>query len=95
MKSGVRSMVTIQQCDMNKILATSRTCGPCHALKNKIQKLGLEVEIREYTPDTMEWFVKHNIKSVPRLVIEDGKNVEIIEGSEDILNALKNEERSI
>lgn len=80
---------------MKKILATSRTCGPCHALKSKIQKAGLEVEIKEYSPDTMEWFVKHNIRSVPRLVIENGENVEIIEGSEDILNALENEERSI
>lgn len=77
---------------MKKILATSKTCGPCHALKSKIEKLGLEVEIREYSPDHFEWFNKHNIRAVPRLVIEDGENVEIIQGTEEILNAIRNEE---
>lgn len=74
---------------MKKILATSITCGPCHALKNKIQKLELEVEIKEYSPDTMEWFIKHKIRAVPRLVIEDGEKVDIIQGSDEIIEALK------
>ena len=75
---------------MKRIIATSKTCGPCHALKSKIEKLGLDFEIREYNPDNMEWFTKHKIRSVPRLVIEDGDNVEIIQGTEEILEALKN-----
>lgn len=75
---------------MKKILATSITCGPCHMLKNKLEKLGLEVEIKDYTdPDNIEWFKKHQIKSVPRLVIEDGDSVEIIQGTDDIIERLK------
>jgi hypothetical protein len=37
----------------------------------------------------MSWFIKHGIKSVPRLVIEDGDNVEIIQGIDDIVERLK------
>lgn len=77
-----------------KILATSKTCGPCFALKNKISKLGLEVEIREHSPETNEWFKKHNIRSVPKLVIEDGDDVEIIEGSDDIIKKLEEKDES-
>lgn len=76
---------------MNKILATSKQCGPCHMIKSKIEKLGLEVEIREHSPETSEWFSKHKITAVPRLVIEDGDNVEIIQGMDDIIERIKNE----
>lgn len=58
-------------------------------LKSKLEKMGLSVEIREYSPDTMEWFLKHQIKTVPRLVIEDGERAEIIQGIDDIINELK------
>lgn len=75
---------------MTKIIATSKTCGPCFTLKSKIQKLGLEVEIREYDDiENIEWFKKHNIRSVPRLVIENGDDVEIIQGVDEILERLK------
>lgn len=76
---------------MTKILATSKTCGPCFALKNKIEKLGLNVEIREFSPDHLEWFNKHGIRAVPRLVVEDGDNVKIIQGAEDIIQELQND----
>jgi glutaredoxin len=72
-----------------KILATSVTCGPCHAIKNKLKGLGIEVEIKEHSSDTNAWFVKHNIRSVPRLVIEDGDDVQIIQGMDDIIEAIK------
>jgi predicted DsbA family dithiol-disulfide isomerase len=73
-----------------KILATSATCGPCFTLKARIEKEKLEVEIKDYTnPENIEWFKKHGIRAVPRLVIEDGDNVEIIQGIEEIIEALK------
>lgn len=77
---------------MSKIfaLATSATCGPCYTLKNRIEKENVTVEIKDYTnPENIEWFKKHGIRAVPRLVIEDGDNVEIIQGMDDIMEALK------
>jgi glutaredoxin len=77
---------------MNKkfTLATSATCGPCYTLKTRIEKENLEVEIKDYNnPENIEWFKKHGIRAVPRLVIEDGDNVEIIQGMEEIIEALK------
>ena len=71
-------------------LATSSQCGPCYTLKARIEKDKLEVEIKDYTnPENIEWFKKHGIRAVPRLVIEDGDNVEIIQGMDDIIEALK------
>lgn len=76
----------------NITLATSASCGPCHMLKSKIEKMGLTVEIKDYFDhSTHEWFQKHGIRAVPKLVIEDGENVEIIQGADDILERLKNE----
>lgn len=75
----------------NITLATSAHCGPCHMVKSKIEKMGLTVEIKDHSDvSTHEWFKKHNIRSVPKLVIEDGDNVEIIQGVDDILERLKN-----
>jgi glutaredoxin len=78
---------------MKKItLATSQTCGPCHLLKNKINLQNLEVEIKDFSdPENIEWFRKHQIRAVPRLVIEDenGDTVDVIQGTEDILEAIK------
>jgi glutaredoxin len=76
-----------------KTLATSTTCGPCIALKSKIKSLGLEVAIKEHSPEsdteTIEWFRKHNIRSVPKLVIEEGDTVEIVEGMDEIIKRLE------
>ena len=48
------------------------------------------MEIKDYNnPENIEWFKKHGIRAVPRLVIEDGDNVEIIQGMEEIIEALK------
>ncbi len=74
-----------------KTLATSISCGPCHMIKSKIQKLGLTVNIKDYSdPANHEWFKKHDIKTVPRLVIEDGDDVQIIQGMDEIIEAIKN-----
>lgn len=75
----------------SKILAVSKTCGLCHSLKSKIKKLDIVVEIREYSPDTKKWFEKHNLKSLPRLVIQRGKSFDVIQGEQEILEALKND----
>ena len=75
-----------------KTLATSKTCGPCMVLKNKIKALNLEVDIKDFTiEEDREFFLKHNLRAVPRLVVEDGDTVEIIQGMDEIIEALKNE----
>jgi glutaredoxin len=75
---------------MSKILATSSLCGPCSMLKSKIAKLGLIVETKEHSKETADWFKKHQIRTVPKLVIEEGDTVEIIQGMDDIIEAIKN-----
>lgn len=76
-----------------KVLLTSSTCGPCHMLKNRLEKEKLTVETKTYNdPDDREFFIEHKIKSVPRLVIidEDDK-IEIVQGMDEIVEAIKND----
>jgi glutaredoxin len=71
---------------MKLTLATSDQCGPCHMLKNKLEAKNLKVEIKSFNdPENIEFFRKHEIKSVPRLVVEGGDKVEIIQGMDDII----------
>jgi len=78
---------------MNKILATSATCGPCHLLKARLEKLELTVEIKNYNdPQNIEWFKKHGIRNVPCLVVETDTTVELILGVEDIIEKIKQSE---
>lgn len=73
----------------NLTLATSVTCGPCKMLKNKLATLGLEVDVKEYTiDDDKEFFIKHNIRSVPRLVVDTDGVVEIIQGMDEIIDKI-------
>ena len=60
-------------------------------LKRKLQELKIEVETKDFTvKEEQEIFFKHNVKSVPRLVVEDDENgVSIIQGYDDIIAALK------
>jgi glutaredoxin len=76
---------------MKKIfLLTSPTCGPCHMIKSKIKTENLNVEIKDFSNvEDIEFFKKHNIKAVPRLVIEDGDSVEIIQGMDDIMKVIR------
>lgn len=75
-----------------KTLATSKFCGPCSMLKTKLKDLNLEVPVKDFgNPDDKDFFVKHQIRAVPRLVIEDGDQVEIIQGMDDIIKAIQND----
>lgn len=76
---------------MKKIfLLTSATCGPCYTIKSKIKADNLKVEVLDFTnPSNIDFFRKHNIKSVPRLLVEDGDNVEIVQGMDEIIKAIK------
>lgn len=77
---------------MTKTLLTSSQCGPCTVLKNKLNTLKLEVVTKDYSiEEHKKFFTKHNIRSVPRLVIEDGDNVEIIQGIEEIIERIKSD----
>ena len=77
---------------MTKILLVSSSCGPCTVLKNKLKTLELDVESKDYSiKEDKPFFEKHNIKSVPRLVVEDGDNVEIIQGIEEIIERIKSD----
>jgi len=75
---------------IKKTLAVSQSCGPCSMLKSKLKKLGLEVDIKDFSVDEdKEFFIKHQIKSVPRLVVEDNGGVTIIQGMDDIIEKIK------
>lgn len=72
------------------VLATSNTCGPCHMLKSRLEKLGLSVENKNYSDiENIGWFRKHGIRNVPCLVIEADEKVEIIQGVEEIIQRIK------
>lgn len=75
-----------------KTLATSRTCGPCSMLKNKLTALNLEVDVKDFSiEEDKEFFIKHGIRAVPRLVIESEDGVELIQGMDEIIEAIKKE----
>lgn len=76
---------------MKKTLATAQFCGPCGVLKKRIEKLDLEVETKTFeVKEDQDFFVKHGIRSVPRLVVEqDDGTVEIIQGSDEIIAAIQ------
>jgi hypothetical protein len=76
---------------MKKIIATSATCGPCHVLKARLNRLGIVPTYKDSSnPDDIQWFRKHSIRNVPCLVIEDEKgDIQIIQGSDDIVENLK------
>jgi glutaredoxin len=76
---------------MTVTLLTNKTCGPCTVVKNKLKALNIEVDTKDFSnADDQEIFRKHNIRSVPRLLIEDGESdVQIIQGIDDIVDAIK------
>jgi hypothetical protein len=80
---------------MNKLLLlTASFCGPCQVLKSKLLKEGLldKVELINME-DNQEPFKKYDIKSVPRLIVEtSGTLFEVIQGAEDIIARIKNEQ---
>ena len=76
---------------MKKILATSKTCGPCHVLKAQLNRLSIEIETKDLTNSAdFQWFRKHSIRHVPCLVVEgDNGDIEIVQGTEEIIQRLK------
>jgi thioredoxin-related protein len=76
---------------MKLILATAKFCGPCAQLKNKLKTASLEVDSMELESN-IEFFQKHGIKSVPRLVVlnENDELIETIQGMDDIITKIKN-----
>ena len=67
------------------ILATSKYCGPCQVLKTELENLNIEIETRDSSTD-FKYFLDNEIKTVPVLVLDDGKK---IKGPVQILNHLK------
>ena len=59
-------------------------------LKKKLDELGLVVGVKCFSPENRDWFVKHRILHVPRLIIEDkeGKLIQIIQGEKEIIQAI-------
>jgi hypothetical protein len=75
------------------VLATANFCGPCKVLKSRIEKEGLSDKIElKIMEDDPAFFKDMNIKSVPQLLTftEGQEFISIIQGSDDILNAIKN-----
>jgi glutaredoxin len=77
-----------KQMKQNYKLASATWCGPCSALKSRIAKEGLSIEIEDMD-DNPDFFKNFNIKSVPQLVIFKEESFETISGSEDIIKFIK------
>jgi hypothetical protein len=78
---------------MNKqlILATANFCGPCQVLKKRIEKENLSHLIEVQTlEDNIDFFKEYSIKSVPKLISICDGIVDVISGSEDIIQKIKN-----
>ena len=69
-------------------LASASWCGPCSALKSRIIKEGLGIEIEDMD-DNPDFFKNFNIKSVPQLVVFNKESFELISGSEEILKYIR------
>jgi hypothetical protein len=69
-------------------LASASWCGPCSALKSRIEKEGLSVDI-ENMDDNPDFFKNFNIRTVPTLVVFCGDSFELIFGSEEILKYIR------
>lgn len=70
------------------VLASASWCGPCSALKSRIAKEGLNVEIEDMDSNP-DFFKNFNIRSVPQLVVFNEGSFELISGSEDIFKHIK------
>jgi predicted thioredoxin/glutaredoxin len=79
---------------MKLILASASWCGPCQVVKARLQSENLmdRVEIKDADIDGA-FFKDHGIKSVPRLLVIDGETVvETVQGSEDIIKRIKQDQ---
>ena len=90
-KEGRKNWDGIFSSKSKLILASAKFCGPCSMLKSKIAKENLEVEIKQME-DEIDFFKRHNIRSVPCLLVFNGNElVDKINGSDDILEKIKSE----
>jgi thioredoxin-like negative regulator of GroEL len=69
-------------------LVSAAWCGPCTMLKNKLKASELQVDTIQ-ADDEPEFCVKYGVKSIPTLVVIDGDSFELVKGSEDIINTIK------
>ena len=70
-------------------VASSKTCGPCFALKARLEKENIPVEIK-YFEDNHEFFFNDlSIRTVPQLVIIENSDITKIQGQDDIVSVLK------
>jgi predicted thioredoxin/glutaredoxin len=79
---------------MKLILASASWCGPCQVVKAQLKADNLtdKVEVKDADVD-IAFFKENNIKSVPRLlVMEEEKVVDIIQGTEDIIKRIKQDQ---
>lgn len=79
---------------MKLILASASWCGPCQVIKSRLKAENLthKVEVKDADVD-IAFFKNNNIKSIPRLfVMEDGEVVDIVQGSEDIIKRIKQDQ---
>lgn len=72
----------------------SKSCGLCFLLQSKLKKENLSTETKfSNNPEDRGLFTKYNIKSTPRLlVIHESGDLEIIQGVEDIIKEIKNDQ---
>jgi predicted thioredoxin/glutaredoxin len=79
---------------MKLILASASWCGPCQVVKARLQSENLSDRIEVKDADTdISFFKDHGIKSVPRLLVIDGKTVvETVQGTEDIIKRIKQDQ---
>lgn len=79
---------------MKLILASASWCGPCQVVKARLQSENLSDRIEVKDADTdISFFKDYGIKSVPRLLVIDGETVvETVQGTEDIIKRIKQDQ---
>jgi len=75
---------------MNKLkLITAGFCAPCKVLKAELEAQNLEVET-VIAEDNQELVKSYGVRSVPTLVVDNGAEIELVSGSDQIINVIKN-----
>jgi len=77
-------------------LIQSPTCPHCKKVKGYLKEQNIEftkIDIDDIEARNFATFL--NFKTIPILLIKDGKNVQIINGDKDIINYFENQKKSI
>lgn len=76
---------------MNKLrLVTAEWCGPCHMVKQMIERKGLKVSLvdMDENPELLREF---GITSVPTLLIKESDgDFRLVKGTDDIISEIEN-----